>query len=51
MKESPFAAINAIFIFKYPVPIGFKIEEPKKKEIIDGNDIKITPNIITDLVK
>ena len=46
MEESPYAAVNEIIVYGYPIIPGLEIEE----EIIDEDHIIITPNMVTDLV-
>jgi hypothetical protein len=53
MLESPYAAVNEILIYGYPVIGGLKIEEEVivEEEIIEDEHILITSNMVTDLVQ
>lgn len=48
MQNSPYAAVNEIIIYGYPIINPLEIG---KNEIIDDNHILITNNMVTDLVQ
>ena len=49
MQESPYAAVNEMIVYGYPVLEGLEIEEEEK--IIENNHIVVTANMVTDLVQ
>ncbi|MFT6065894.1 MAG: hypothetical protein ACJAQX_001770 [Polaribacter sp.] len=52
MQESPYAAVNEIIVYGYPVLEGLEIEEEEEEEeIIESNHIVVTTNMVADLVQ
>tara|TARA_B110000967_G_scaffold208449_1_gene260706 strand:- start:11362 stop:14211 length:2850 start_codon:yes stop_codon:yes gene_type:complete len=52
MQESPYAAVNEIIVYGYPVLENLEIEEEEEEEeTIESNHIVVTTNMVTDLVQ